>query len=221
MASVLDLIYKDSTELNELAREEDLSGRGSMTKAEKIEALADETLSERGSEILRAKKSALISPAKDAGIESPYSKTKAELQAQLIEFEDCMRNGAPSTGDASSSDSEARDGAEREGLFPASEVDGTDRAPQDGLQSHFESAEERINAVREAARKAMDRALDEGAKYVVLESFRPKDRTQPIKIQPSYHKRHPDTIVVAEADVAQWAFPVGTADPSPVFRSRG
>lgn len=222
MPSVQTLLYKDSSELNELAREKDLSGRGSMTKAEKIEALSDEALSEGGTEILRAKKSALIPLAKEAGIESPYSKTKAELQELLI-GEEIQENGtanASSSGDPTETPSLSSNGtSERVGSFPPSEVDGTERAPQAGLKSHFENAEERMNAVREAAHTAMDRSLDEGAKYVVVESFRPKDRTQPIKIQPSYHKRHPDTIVVAEADMSQLAFPLETADPNPVFRS--
>lgn len=221
MASVLDLIYKDSTEISEIARENDLSGRGSMTKAEKIEALCDEHLTNESAKILKAKKSALIPRAKEAGIDSPHSKTKAELQALLIEHEGFIGNGtsepdSSSSAKATSVEGEAGDG----GTFPASELDGAARAPQEDLQSHFGSTEERMDAIREAAHQAVDRALDEGAKYVVIESFRPKDRSQPIKIQPSYHKRHPDTIVVAEADMAQWAFPVATADPNPVFRSR-
>lgn len=220
MASVLDLIQKDSTEISEIARENDLSGRGSMTKAEKIEALCDEHLTNESAKILKAKKSDLIPRAKEVGIASPHSKTKAELQALLIEHEGFIGNGTSEAEASSSSDTASEGGAGDDGTFPASELDGTARAPQDGLQSHFESAEERMNAIREAAHQAMDRSLDEGAKYVVIESFRPKDKSQPIKIQPSYHKRHPDTIVVAEADVAQWAFPIATADPNPVFRSR-
>lgn len=220
MASVLDLLYKDSSELNEIAREKELSGRGSMTKAEKIEALCDEQLTKEASKILNAKKSALIPRAKEAGIESPYSKTKAELQDLLLEQEGLNENGTPEKEASSAADSSSRESPGRWGAFPASEVDGIERAPQEGLESHFRSSEERMRAVREAAHKAMDRSLDEGAKYVVIESFRPKDEAQPIKIQPSYHKRHPDTIVVAEADMTQWAFPIETADPNPVFRTR-
>lgn len=220
MASVLDLIHKDSAEISEIARENDLSGRGSMTKAEKIEALCDEHLTTESTKVLKAKKSELIPRAKEVGIESPHSKTKAELQALLIEHEGFIGNGtsktAASSGAKTASEGEVGSG----GLFPASELDGIARVPQDSLQSHFESAEERMTAIREAAHQAMDRSLDEGAKYVVIESFRPKDESQPIKIQPSYHKRHPDTIVVVEADMAQWAFPIATADPNPVFRSR-
>lgn len=219
MASVLDLVYKDSTEINEIARENDLSGRGSMSKAEKIEALCDEHLTKESAKILRAKKSALIPRAKEAGIASPYSKSKAELQALLIEREGFIGNGSAETETSSGSGASSSDAAGENGMFPASDLDGTERAPQASLQSHFESAEKRMSAIRDAAHQAMDRSLDEGAKYVVIESFRPKDASQPIKIQPSYHKRHPDTIVVVEADVAQWAFPISTADPNPVFRS--
>lgn len=212
MPSVYELLYESSDEIDERAREEDVPKRGSMRKGEKIAALADEDIREDlVAEVLLSKKTddgnGLVGKAKEIGVDSPHSKTKAELQE--IVLEDRLNEAGTGASGASSS---------HDGAVAPSGDDGLGRLPQSGRTTHFESAEERENQIRKFAQRAASKAVDEQATFVVVESFRPKDAKEPLKIKRAYMERHPDTIVVFEARAPHLTFPIQSAEKNPVFR---
>jgi len=209
MPSVFDLVYETSEDIAKRARDRDLSGRGSMRKGDKIAALAEENISEELTEsVLNNKKTddgdGLVGLAKEAGIESPHSFNKAELQRQLLEKK--LSAGSSKTSSGSSE------------VVPESDEDEFDRLPQSDRQTHFESAEARANAIQQFAQRAASRAVEEQSTYVVVESFRPKDSKEPLKIQRPYMDRHPDTIAVFEARAPHLVFPIKSANKNPVYR---
>ena len=212
MPSVFDLIGKPSEEIAQRARDQGLSGRGSMRKGEKIAALAKENIPKELTEsILNNKKTddgeGLVGFAKKLGIESPHSFNKAELQKRLLE----KKLGSGSSKGSSSVSSS---------VVPESDEDGFDRLPQSNRQTHFESAEARANAIQQFAQWAASKAVEEQSTYVVLESFRPKDSKEPLKIQRPYMDRHPDTIAVFEARAPHLVFPIKSANKNPVYREQ-
>jgi hypothetical protein len=214
MPSVFDLIRKPSEDIAQRARNQDLSGRGSMRKGEKIAALAEEDISEELTEsVLNNKKTddgdGLVGLAKEAGIGSPHSFNKAELQKRLLEKKLGTGSSRASSGVMSESS-----------VVPESDEDGFDRLPQSDRQTHFESAEARANAIQQFAQRAASRAVEEQSTYVVVESFRPKDSKEPLKIQRPYMDRHPDTIAVFEARSPHLVFPIKSANKNPVYREQ-
>jgi hypothetical protein len=232
MASVLDLVHESSEEIGKRAREEDVPKRGSMRKGEKIAALADESIHEDVvAEILLSKKTddgnGLVGMAKELGVESPHSQTKAELQELLLEDHLGQTSEAQTSkgqssesqpgGGASGADSRqpAASGRSGSGSMPPGREDPERMAKG---ASHFESAEERRAQIEFHLQQAAEHAAKNGMSYVVVESFRPQDAKEPMKVQRSYEKRHPDTMVVAEVTVPHYALPLETTDPNPVFR---
>lgn len=210
MPSVLDLVHKGSKEIDQMAREEDVPGRGSMRKGEKIAALADEDIPEDTvAAVLLSRKTddgnGLVGMAKELGEQNPHSYTKAELQEMILSEE----LGTGASGASSSPGGTA---------VAASDEDGLGRLPQSGRTTHFNSAEERENQIRKFAQRATGKALDEQATFVVVESFRPKDAKEPLKIKRAYMERHPDTITVFEARAPHLSFPIQSAEKNPVFR---
>jgi len=206
MPSVFDLVHRGSEEIGELAREKDVPNRGSMRKGEKIAALSDEDIHEDlVAEILLSKKTnegnGLVGKAKDIGVDSPRSHTKAELQELLLK--DRLEKSKGSSGPV-----------------PESDEDGFDRLPQSECTSHFESAEQRQAAIEQVAQKATTRAIENQATFIVVESFRPKDAKEPLKIQRAYMDRHPDTIVVFEARAPHLSYPIQSAEKNPVYREQ-
>lgn len=214
MPSVLQLIHLpsrssgDAPGISDLAREANLSGRGSMTKAEKIIALADEDLPEEAHEIVLASSKDLIQRARERDVEGYSKLTKSELQehflrdmlgeerlgqGQTVEAESPSRNGHVDSGGAPS-------GVDSSGVAPSAQKTPRPEAVDSEAigSSHFGSDEERRRAIREAARKALDTALQEKRSYVVVESFRAADEAQPLSIQPAYMQRHEDTQPVCE-----------------------
>jgi hypothetical protein len=222
MASVLDLIHESSEEIGERARENDIPGRGSMRKGEKIAAVADEDLSEDVVEdVLLSKKTdggdGLVGMAEDAGVESPHSHSKSELQELVLASRLGQTSGSQPGGGASGADSRqpAASGKSGSGSMPPGREDPERMAKG---ASHFESAEERRAQIEFHLQQAAEHAAKNGMSYVVVESFRPQDAKEPMKVQRSYEKRHPDTMVVAEVTVPHYALPLETTDPNPVFR---
>jgi len=227
MASVLDLVHESSEEIGKRAREEDVPKRGSMRKGEKVAALADESIHEDVvAEILLSKKTddgnGLVGMAKEIGVESPHSCTKAELQELLLEdhlgqTSEAQTSGSQPGGGASGADSRqpAASGRSGSGSMPPGREDPERMAKG---ASHFESAEERRAQIEFHLQQAAEHAAKNGMSYVVVESFRPQDAKEPMKVQRSYEKRHPDTMVVAEVTVPHYALPLETTDPNPVFR---
>jgi len=205
MASLFELVYESTSDLNDRCRKRDIS-YGSLKKHEKIAVLADRDLTETQVEILGRKKRAggdgLIGKAKEFGIDSPSSHTKPELQEAI--FQKLL-------GDSSASSSS-------NGTFPPSEEDGYNRIPQEDRSSHFESAETRMKRIRDAAHQAVDAAFENECQYQVIESFQEKDASEPLNIQPAYMDRHPDNIVVFEAGMQKAVFPFLTAEKNPRFR---
>lgn len=198
MPSVLKLIHLPSRGsegepgIGDLAREADLSGRGSMTKAEKIIALADEELPEEARAVVLASSKDLTQRARETGIDGYSKLTKSELQEHFLkeilgEAERPSRSGhAGSNGTAS-------------GVGPGTQEAARPEATNSSaVRSHFDSDEERHRAIRDAAHKALDTALKEKRSYVVVESFRVQDKTQPLSIQPAYMQRHEATQPVCE-----------------------
>jgi len=92
------------------------------------------------------------------------------------------------------------------------------RLSVDDIDSHPEvnklrSSHQRSKKEREEARK---KALANQQNFVVLESLRPKDQNDPVKIQPAYMKRHPDEVLVFEARVPMSPYPVQNAERNPI-----
>lgn len=79
-----ELIHLSSVELNEMARKRGLKGRGSMSKADKIIALAEGDLSERDKEIIRMDSRQLYAEAKRAGVKSYSTLTQAQMIEALV-----------------------------------------------------------------------------------------------------------------------------------------
>jgi hypothetical protein len=192
MASYKELLYFKSSEINDRAREQEISGRGSMNKVETIAALADEDMSQDLIQTLDQTKAELVDVADDMGLSTEGS--KADIQMRVAE--------ASITGSGGDT-------------FPNSGTDGDARKPMDELESHFETSETRREEIIKAAHEALDKALAEGQSYTVLESMRPKDATEPLGMQPSYMKHHPDEIPVVEITVPHLAFRLHKAERNP------
>ena len=206
MPSVLKLIHlptRGKGGIDDLAQGAELSGRGSMTKAEKIIALADEKLPDEAREVVLASSKDLIQRAREQGVDGYSKLTKSELQERFLKeilgkegqgdrqnaaSKRRARGGAPALNGATPGGSKA----------PRSKTAGSEATEPSTTHSHFGSDEERRQAIREAAHKALDTALEEKRSYVVVESFRPQDRTQPLSIQPAYMQRHEATQPVCE-----------------------
>lgn len=197
MPSVFMLIHLSSRGedgLDQLARDAELPGRGSMTKAEKIIALADEPLPDDALEIVQAASTDLIERARAADIDGYSKLSKSELQERFLKG---------ILGDTSSRASQAARSPSRNGQSPSQRSASGGAAGASNTASSAEAlparnADERHHAIQEAAHSALDTALKEKRSYVVVESFRPKDRTQPLSIQPAYMQRHEDTQLVCE-----------------------
>lgn len=195
MASYTELLQLKSTEIAERAREQEIEGRGSMNKIETVAALADEDIGPLIG-VLDQKKSELLEVAEDLGVDTEG--TKADLQVRIA------KDKLTDSGDS----------------FPNSGTDGDARKPRENLSSHFDTTERRREAVMSAAHKALDRAMQEGQSYVVLESLRPKDATEPLSVQPSYMKHHPDEFPVVEITVPHTAYRVHKAERNPIRMSQ-
>lgn len=222
MPSVFDLVHESTDDLNDRCREQDVS-YGSLKKHEKIIELSEESLSDSQEKALGMKKSGLVDVAKRNDVRSPHSKTKAELQAAVLKAltgGSEVAQGTPKSFSSSSGESSGEDTRpdNREGFFPPSSVDGAERAPQEGLSSHYNNAEERLAHIQEAAVEAARLSLDKKMAYVVVESFQPKDASEPIRVRPAYMEIHPDEIVVWECGVHQAVFPITNSEKNPVFR---
>jgi hypothetical protein len=179
MASYKTLFRLHSDKIHEQAREEDVSGRGTMSKVQLIAALAEEDLSGLV-EVLDQKKTELVDLAGDLDLDT--GGTKDDLQIRIA--------------DARLSQS-SRDG------FPDSSRDGNTRKPDPELESSFETTEQRREAVMNGAAKAVAASLDKGRSFVLLESLLPRDARDPLSIQPAYMQHHPDKVLVLEVIVSQ------------------
>jgi hypothetical protein len=195
MSSVLQLIHLPSRGeggIDQLAQAAKLSGRGSMTKAEKIIALADEQLSEEAHEVILAANADLVQRAREAGIDGYSALTKSELQERFLK--NMLGEGHPESSPAAKAGSLPRNGPTR-----SKEVSpGKDTGASSSCSEAVRSDDARRQSIREAAHRALDAALAEKRSYVVIESFRPKDKAQPLSIQPAYMQRHEDTHPVCE-----------------------
>lgn len=197
MASILELVHESSAELKDRAREtEDV--KVSLPKAELMEALAEEQLSAEGQEILESTKAELQEMGED------LSGTKAEIQEELLER---SLSGESVSEEASANPSD--------GIWPAR---GPEGVPQKELESHFDTVANRRRAINDASEQARKLALENQQSYVVLESLKPSDGKEPMKVQPAYMKRHPDEILVFEARVPMSPYPVANAEANPVAR---
>lgn len=179
MASYRELFRLHSDTIRKRAREQEISGRGSMSKVEQIAALADEDLSGHV-EILDQKKSALVDVAEDLGLDT--GGTKDDLQIRIAD---------------------ARVGQIDGHTYPDSEKDGSTRKPASDLESSFESTEQRREAIMKAADRMVATAWEKRTSYLLLESLLPRDEREPLSIQPGYMQHHPDKIPVVEALVPQ------------------
>lgn len=198
MASILELVYETSSELKDRARE--ASGvKVSQTKDELIKDLADEEATNEVEDILSYNTKKL----KDETGNS--SGLKAEMRETLL---------AQLFGNASGGGGSAE--ASSESMSPVWPARKSDGVPRQDLSSHFETVTNRRKAISSACEEALEKALDEQQSYVVLESLRPKDHNDPIKMQPAYMKRHPDQILVFEARVPMSPYPVQNADRNPI-----
>lgn len=208
MPSVLTLIHlpsrgsKDEPGISDLAREADLSGRGSMTKAEKIIALADEELPEEAREIVLASSKDLTQRARERDVDGYSKLTKSELQEHFLKEifgKERSRHGQVAEAKRSSRSGRPHSNGVSSDTGPGAKKAPPPEAPDpSAARSHFGSDEERRHAIRDAAHRALDTALEEKRSYVVVESFRAQDEAQPLSIQPAYMQRHEDTQPVCE-----------------------
>jgi hypothetical protein len=187
MPSVFELVSQNSSDINDLAREYDIEGRGSMNKAEKIIALSDETISDKAKKILVLNKTrddgrGLVSLAEEAGIETDLK--KKELQTRLLRR--LQEKGEIGGG---------------RGPYPSNV--GDKGAPHDDLESHFDSAEDRKASIQKRSIHVVGRAFQDWTSFMVVESLRPKDKQEPLRAMPSHMSRHPDSVVVFEARVSR------------------
>jgi hypothetical protein len=194
MPSVLELVHLPTNGnggepgINDLAREAKIKGRGSMSKADKICALSDEALSSEAEQIVKASSGDLIDRARTEDVKGYSTMSKSELQEHFLR----------SMGVASSRPA----GTDREGF--GAEDDDYMPAPTGPVDSHFDSEEERRHAIHDAAHEALDAALNEKQSYIVVESRRRSDASDPLRIQPSYIQRHENTEVVLEIMVPHY-----------------
>lgn len=179
MASYRELLTLHSEEIRARAREQEISGRGSMSKIEKVAALAEEDLSGLV-EVLGQRKSDLVEVAGDMGLDTVG--TKDELQIRIA--------------DAQTTEIE-RD------TYPDSSRDGSTRKPDPDLESSFETTERRREAIMKGTGRTVAAAWEKKTSFVLLESLLPRDRREPLTMQPSYIQHHPDEILVAEVIVRQ------------------
>jgi hypothetical protein len=220
MASYKKLFRLKSGEITSRAQEQKIDGRGTMNKLQKIQALADENMPDDLIEELDQYKSDLEDIAADLGIDQ--SGKKGDLQARIAaarlngEWETMEdpsqaggtsgrkaangRSGNGTKGDRTSADS-AQGGDWNGSSFPDSGMDGDTRKPRKGLESHFQTTEKRREAFMGATEKIMEIALRDRRSQILTESLRPKDKDEPLSVQPSYMKRHPDEFVVLELSI--------------------
>lgn len=235
MHSVFDLLDRKTNQdeepvgLYNLAQEEDISGRGSMSRDDLIIALAEEDISPEAEEVIRSSKADLVEEARSEDVHSPTSKPKAELQKTLlnglVEPVDGSGSEEPSGGAAGASEG---GGGEKSGYGSALKRHG-DKLKEEafkaaermaammpeakyrdsfkGAESSFASAEDRLDAIIKKARSAAVSALHTGESMVVVESFYEDDASDPLRVQPSYKKRERYEMIVFEATAPHYAFP--------------
>ncbi len=191
MPSIYDLVYKKSKEIRSLAREYDVEGRGDKNTPGLIVSLADQDVGDDVKELLSLNKTddgdGLVGEAKELDIDDPSDYKKKELQELVLR--EMKKQGKIGEG---------------RGPYPST-VGGDDRSPHSSIKSHFDTAEKRHAAIREHAMHGAERALQHRRSQMVVESFRPKDETEPLRVSACHKKRHPDSVVVFECRVSQVA----------------
>ena len=208
MPSILELIHLSSTGtgdepgINELATQAKIKGRGSMSKAEKICALADELLSDEAEAIVKASSSDLVGRARAGDVSGYSTMSKSELQEHFLRSLGVGPTASPGSNGAAGYNPTSRSPQSAAEVAQGAPVQGAPQGvPAQGAAasgSHFESEEARRHAIHDAAHQALDAALNEKQSYIVVESFRPSDAADPLRIQPSYIQRHLNTAVVLE-----------------------
>lgn len=188
MASYRELFRLHSDEIEKRARQQEISGRGSMSKVQTIAALADEDLSGLV-DVLDQKKSTLVDVAADMGLDTDGTKDDIQIRIADARVSEVQRDS-----------------------YPDSSRDGSTRKPDSDLESSFETTERRREEIMKAADRMVATAWEKGTSYVLLESLLPRDKKEPLLIQPSYIQHHPDEIPVAEVLIPQ-ARPETNDDP--------
>lgn len=196
MPSLFTLIHESASDLRDRARETD-GVRVSMTKSEHIQALADEEVGPKAMRILDANRDTLEAIAHDKGGFDPSDYSVPQLQETFLRVvcrtSDAKRGGFPDSG-------------------------YQDRRPMSDLSSHYDDPEVRWMEITRAAKEMAQQAVEEGRSYKLVESFRPKDKTEPLIMMRSTEQHHPDQVVVAEMMIPQWTYPLKTARKNPVGR---
>lgn len=177
MASVLDLVEKKSKELDNLARKNDKKSLLNEKKSKKIIQLSEESLTDTQKDVVKSNKSDLVESFADKfDIDSPRQKRKHKLQQIILkELGFQKSSGTP---------------------YLKSDVDGKERHPQG--ETHFESAEERLSIIKSSIDELVENAFDNFQSYYLWESFREKDRKEPIFSNPSHIGYHPDGVLLFE-----------------------
>lgn len=214
MACIFNLIRRKTQEetkygigLYDLARKQ---GIDITNKADIICKLSDQPLSKRQEELVKMKKSELVSLAEEKDFSSSGAKADVLERALLHSGLERQESASEPAEDADSSAPTIPEKAgSKEPLL--SGIDEDERLPREGLVSHFDTVEERVNAIKQSAVRATQKAVDKGRSYVVIESFRPKDHSEPLMIQASYVQRHPDSAVVFEAQFPNTPYFIHTA----------
>lgn len=211
MASIDELILKKSGELTSLCQEKEVDRYYDLSRVEKACALAEEHIPGPVVEVADQKMGEVKDELRKRGLDT--SGRSKELQGRLIrwELENAAGETVPPEGkngtDAGYGGSESRNGGNSRGTgeaasvaypesHPPSKHDGRKRLPDPSLQSHFDSVEDRLIAIRESARTATRQAVEEERGVVVIESYKPRDKKTPVRIADERDERHPDEMVV-------------------------
>jgi hypothetical protein len=198
MASALDLLHEPVSDLKDRARGRE-GVKVSLPKTELICELADKDLGTDARLVLDANKGDLVDLAEQKSIDTD-EKSADDLREEILKTAVGLRRTAS---------------YEEENPFPA---EGKKARLPDFERSHFEEPEVRWHEIEKAVVEAAKQSIREEVQYVVLESLRPQDESEPLKIQRAYSSHHPNEIIVWSGGPSPANWPIKTADGSPIAR---
>jgi hypothetical protein len=191
MPSILDLVHESSADLKDRARQTD-GVNVSLSKNEHLKALSDEDIGEKARVILSANRPQLVSAANEVGLD--HKDVSVPRLKELLLESVC---GFSQGGDE----------------VPYPTGDHEEKIPGE-MTSHFETPQMRQDAIEAATVKAAEKAVRKHVTYHVIESFRPKDHNDPLRVARAYPDHSEEEIIVATVTVPAVHWPVQTTSTS-------